>query len=265
MKARLGNVEVQYDLEGREGAPVVMCSHCLAANRELWMRQLPDLAKQYRVLRYDIRGHGGSSAPDEDYTMEQLAEDAVKLLDRLEIPSVHFMGISLGGMIGQVLGAEHPHRVKSLVLCDTACRVDPELKPVWKERVETARSEGMDALVQPTLERWLSDGFRREAPGITSQIEQMIRETPVAGFAGCCEAISGFDALDRLSRIAAPTLVMVGEDDPGTPVSEAETIARNISGSELAVIPDARHLSNVEAYRAFNERLLAFLQGAQRA
>jgi len=265
MKATLGHLEVQYDLEGKEGAPVVMCSHCLAATREIWMRQLPDLCRQYRVLRYDIRGHGGSAAPDEDYTMEQLAEDAVGLLDHLDITDVHFMGISLGGMIGQVLGAEHPHRVKSLVLCDTACRVDPGLQPVWEERIETARNDGMDALVQPTLERWLSDAFRRNAPEITSQIEHMIRETPVTGFAGCCRAISGFDALDRLSRIAAPTLVMVGEDDPGTPVSEAETIARNVSGSELAVIKGARHLSNVEAYKAFNEQLLAFLQGASEA
>lgn len=265
MKARLEDIEVYYDLEGISGAPVVMCSHSLAANRELWMRQLPDLSRQYQVLRYDIRGHGQSSAPEEPYSMEQLAEDAVKLLDRLEIPAVHFMGLSLGGMIGQILAAEHPQRVKGLVLCDTACRVDPELKPVWEERIQTARSQGMDALVQPTLERWLSHEFRRHEPEVTSQVEKMIRETPVAGFAGCCRAISEFDALPRLAKIEAPTLVLVGEDDPGTPVSEAETIAQHISGAELSVLKGARHLSNIEAYKEFNERVLSFLQGISQA
>ncbi len=247
MQAEVNGVRLAYELEGPKGAPCLVLSHCLAANMDLWREQIRDLAGSFRVLRYDIRGHGSSSAPEENYTMEGLAEDLKALLGHLGLEGVHFAGISLGGMIGQVFAARYPDSLKSLVLCDTTCRVPEELQPVWEERIEAVRAHGMEAVVEPTLDRWLTPRFREEHRDVAERIADMIRGTPIAGFAGCCRAISRFDASGDLHQIRVPTAVVVGEDDPGTPVSEAKAIRDRIPGAELRVLPGARHLTCVEA------------------
>jgi 3-oxoadipate enol-lactonase len=169
----------------------------------------------------------------------------------------------MGGMIGQCLGLDHPHRLKSLVLCDTASIVAAEAQPVWQERLDKVRNKGMEALSEETMERWFTPAFLRENPPRVKLIREQILATPVAGYVGCAEAIRRLNYLERISAIKIPTLIMVGEDDPGTPVSASKAMHERITGSTLVVLPSARHLSNVEQTEAFNAALLKFLKDHQ--
>jgi 3-oxoadipate enol-lactonase len=188
-----------------------------------------------------------------------LARDAIGLLDGLKIPRVHFVGLSLGGMIAQHLAVHFPDRLSSLTLCDTTSVMPGEAQPVWQERVALARREGMQALVEDTLERWFTPAFRDKRPAVVDLIRRIYLSTPVAGFTGCCEAIRRLDFAGRLGGVRLPTLVMVGADDAGTPVSASEAIANEIPGSRLRVIPSAAHLSNIEQAEVFNRHLRDFL------
>ena len=214
---------------------------------------------EYRVLRYDTRGHGGTDAPEGDYTLDQLADDLFALLDALDIDRVHFVGLSMGGMIGQAAALKDPSRFLSLSLCDTSSRVPGEGQALWSERMDIARSQGMVALVESTIDRWFSPTFRIEEPDRVERICEMVRTTPVAGYCGCCAAIRELDLTDRIAEIRLPTLLVVGEDDPGTPVAAHEVIRDRIEGSRLVVIQDALHFSNVEQTDLFNDSLAAFL------
>jgi 3-oxoadipate enol-lactonase len=259
MLARINNIDIHYEIEGPEDAPLVTFSHSLAANMDLWELQLPVLRNRYRILRLDTRGHGGSSAPPGPYSIEMLATDAIGLLDLLAVRRTHFVGISMGGMIAQVLARKYPERIAKLVLCDTVASVSPEMGPTWEERIQAAQTGGMEALADQTLERWLSREFRQKRPEIADRIRNMILQTSVAGYTGCCRAISTFDFFDELTGIGAPTLIITGEKDEHAPVSVAESIQERIAGSNLAVMPGALHLSNIEAADLFNSRLAEFL------
>ena len=259
MLAHISGTEINFEIEGPEGAPVVTFSHSLAISLDMWEFQVAAMKDAYRVLRYDTRGHGKSSIPPGPCTMEMLSDDVVGLLDYLNIEQTHFVGLSMGGMIGQVLALRYPHRLKKLILCDTTGSVPQETAPLWAARIQTAETQGMSALAEETLERWLSEDFRRTQPGITERIRNMIKETPVPGYVACSKAISQFDVFEELSKVAMPTLIMVGEKDPGTPVSAAEAIHERIQGSELVVVPGALHFTNVEKAHFFTEKLLTFL------
>jgi 3-oxoadipate enol-lactonase len=226
----------------------------------MWNPQMDALNPYFQVLRYDIRGHGSSDAPSGAYTLELLAEDVIKLLDALDIDRVHFVGLSLGGMIGQRLAVNDSDRLKSLTLCDTAAMVPAEAQPLWQERMDKARKEGMKALSDQTMERWFTPSFLDQNFKILALIREQLLATPVSGYIGCAEAIRRLNYLDRLSKIKMPTLIMVGEDDPGTPVSASEAMQKRISSSRLVILPSARHLSNVEQAEAFNAALLKFLR-----
>jgi 3-oxoadipate enol-lactonase len=251
---------MEYVISGKEGAPVVMMSHSLGCNLSLWNYQLEALEPHFRVLRYDTRGHGGSQATEGAYTLGQLGSDAVCLLDVLGVERVHWAGISLGGMIGQELALNRPDRLLSLTLCDTTAALPAEAQPLWQERIETARTKGLEALIEGTLERWFTPAFLAGNPPQVDQIREQFLSTPVAGYVGCSEAIRGLNYLDRLSEINIPTLIIVGEEDPGTPVAASRAIQERIAGSRLVVLPRAAHLSNVEQSRAFNQALGEFLR-----
>ena len=246
-----------YRFDGPEDAPVVMLSNSLMSNLTMWDPQIDALSAKYRVLRYDTRGHGASAVPQGPYTMEMLGEDTAALMDALGLETVHFCGLSMGGMIGQYLGANHGHRLKSLTLCDTACVMPP--KSMWDDRIQTAREGGTGAAEQATLERWFTAPFRAEGNPVIEKVGVMIRSTAVEGFAGCCAAIRDMDQTETLSKITTDTLIIVGEDDPGTPVSAAEVLNDRIAGSKLMVIPSSAHLCNMERPEAFNPVLLEFL------
>jgi 3-oxoadipate enol-lactonase len=259
MKAHIRDIVINYEIEGPQSAPVVTLSHSLAAALDLWEFQVSVLTGFYRILRYDTRGHGDSSATPGAYTIEMLNEDLMGLLDYLNIRRTHFVGISMGGMIGQVFAVNHPDRLAKLVLCDTTAKVPAEMGPVWEERIRIVETMGMKAMADETLDRWLSEEFRKKRPEVAERIREMIVRTPVPGYVGCSRAISVFDVSSELSKISAPTLIMTGEKDLSSPVAAAETMNRQIHGSELFVIPSALHLSNVEGATLFNERLLRFL------
>ena len=258
MKITANGIGIRYELEGPATAPVVVMSHSLAANVGMWEDQMPVLSG-FRVLRYDTRGHGGTDAPEGDYTLGQLAGDLFALLDALGIDRAHFVGLSMGGMVGQTAALRDPGRFLSLSLCDTSSRVPGEGRALWSERMEAARSQGMGSLVESTIDRWFSRSFQAAAPARVERVREMIRTTPAAGYCGCCAAIRGLDLTGRLGEIRLPTLIIVGEDDPGTPVSAHEAIRDRIEGSRLVVIRDALHFSNVEQADVFNETLGTFL------
>lgn len=260
MKTKVNGLTLNYTLEGPVSAPVVTLSHSLAANLSMWDPQMPALASKYRVLRYDMRGHGESEAPDGPYTFDDLAGDVRGLLKSLGIGKTHFVGLSIGGMIGQTLGLKSPEILQSLVLCDTSSRVSEEARPLWDERIETTKKQGMAPHVEGTIERWFTAPFREKRPEAVDKVRGMIRTTNPRGYAGCGYAIRSLDVTNDLRRISLPTLIIVGADDQGTPVAASEVIRKEIPGSELVVLSSAAHLSNMEQPEAFNKALLGFLE-----
>jgi len=261
MKTIANGIEMRYETGG--AGPWVTLSHSLACDCSMWDPQVAALQARFRVLRFDTRGHGGSGAPPGPYAFEQLSDDVIGLWDALGIERSHFVGLSMGGMIGQHLALRAPRRLASLVLADTASRVSPEALPVWEERIRIVRSEGMGALVQPTLERWFTAPYRQAHPEVMERIGALIRATPVEGYAGCAHCMARLDSSDRLAGIRARTLVIVGEQDTGTPPSAARAIAGAIAGARLETIPGAAHLSNIEQAETFNRLLIEFLAAAR--
>jgi len=260
MKIKANGIQMNYQLSGKENEPVVVLSHSLGSSLAMWDPQMEILEARYQVLRYDIRGHGGTDAPEGAYSLDELGDDAIGLLDALGIDVVHWVGLSMGGMIGQCLALNHTDRIRSLVLCDTAAKIPDEAQPVWQERMDTARDKGMQALVQETLERWFTLPYFGKSPGGVELIRKHFLATPVLGYIGCSEAIRVLNYLENLSDIQIPTLIMVGEDDPGAPVAASEAMHERIPGSRLVVLNSAAHLSNIEQAEAFNGALMGFLQ-----
>ena len=257
MKIRTNDIETRYTIEG-EG-PWLAMSHSLACNVSMWDEQAKLLSRDYKVLRYDTRGHGESSAPPGPYTLEQLADDAKALFDALGIKRTHWIGLSMGGMIGETFALRYPGFFRSMVLADTTSRRPPNAEQMWGERVKAAREKGMEAVREGTLARWFTEPFRKARPDVMDRIGRDILATPVEGFAGCCDAIARVDVLDRLKEIDCPALVIVGEHDHGTPPEMARAIHENLRGSELVIIPSAAHLSNIEQAQMFNEAVSSFL------
>lgn len=257
MKIRTNGIEINCVIEG--DGPWVTMSHSLACNLSMWDMQAKLLAKDYKVLRFDTRGHGASDAPEGTYTLEQMADDVHGLFAELGITRTHWVGLSMGGMIGETYALKYPGVFRSMVLADTTSRRPPNAAQMWGERVQTARAQGMEALVESTLGRWFTEPYRKAHPEVMARIGADIRATPVAGFAGCCDAIAKIDVLDRLKEIDCPALVIVGDQDHGTPPEMARQIQANLRGSELLVIESAAHLSNVEQPEVFNRALTGFL------
>lgn len=259
MRITANGISMHYTLNGPASAPIVTLSHSLATHLGMWEPQVAALAARYRVLRYDTRGHGGTDAPGGPYSLDQLAEDAVALLRALGIERTHFVGLSMGGMIGQVLALKYPEMLRSLVLCDTSSRIPTEARPMWEERIRTTEQRGMEPHVEPTVGRWFTAPFAATHPDIIGPVSAMIRQTKPQGYIGCCHAIKALDLTDRLSAISVPVLIVVGEDDPGTPVAASRAIHERIRGSELEILKSASHLSNIEQQDAFTKALLDFL------
>lgn len=263
MRIKANGIQINCELSGKEDAPVVVLSHSLGSGMAMWNPQLEALEPYYRVLRYDMRGHGKSDAPEGAYTLDQLAADVIGLLDALGMDAVHFVGLSIGGMIGQCMGLNYADRLKSLVLCDTAPVIPKEARPMFEERKQTAREKGMPALVDGTLQRWFTLSYLNTNSPEIDLIRKQFLATPVAGFIGCSEAILGLNYLGRLSEIKLPSLIIVGEDDPATPMAASEAIHARIPTSQLEVLPAAAHLSNIEQAEKFNSCLMRFLKKQQ--
>lgn len=260
MQIKANGIQMNYELSGKKGAPIVVLSHSLASSLVMWNPQRDALNPHFQVLCYDMRGHGKTEVIPGPYTLELLSEDAIGLLDALKIDRVHYVGLSIGGMIGQSLALNYAHRLRSLALCDTAPIIPQEAQPIWQERINKTREKGMEAQVDETMERWFTPAFLKQGAPMLDIIRKQILATSVQGYIGCAEAIRKLNYLDRLHEIKIPTLIMVGEDDPGTPVSASRAIHEQISNSKLVILPSARHLSNIEQKDAFNTALLTFLK-----
>ncbi len=256
-QVQANGISMTYVLDGPDEAPVVMFSTSLMCNHRMWEKQVTALIPEYRVLRYDTRGHGESEMTQGAYTMDLLADDVVALLEALEVRSVNFVGLSLGGFIGQALALKHPEVVSSLVLCDTACHMPPA--SIWDERIMTAKTSGLEPFSKIMVERWFTEDFRDANPQEIKSVQEMIRGTSVDGLVGCCHAAKCMNFVDQLKDIEAPTLVIVGEHDPGTPVSAAMVLHEGIKESEFCIIKNAAHLTNIEKPNQFNSALIEFL------
>jgi len=259
MKATVNGIETYYELHGKEGAPWLVFSHSLACSVRMWDGEIAWHKDKYRILAYDTRGHGRSAAPKGPYSLEQLADDLYALLEHLKIDRPHYVGLSMGGMIGQTFALKYPGRLASMTLCDTTSRYPAEAAPMWQERIRIAESKGMAPLVQPTLERWFTEGFRKNHAEKVRPVAALIENTPVPGYVGCCNAIPKINVTSRLKELKVPTLVICGNDDPATPPAMAREIQENIPGARLTLIPQAAHLANIEQPEAFNRALAGFL------
>lgn len=241
---------------GPGAAGTVMLGHSHFSDHRMWQPQIEALSRHYRVVAYDLRGHGATDAPEGACGLSDLAGDARALMDGLGIERAHFAGLSLGGMIAMAFALDAPERLCSLLLCDTAAEMP---RSVWDERIETARREGLGPLVEPTMTRWFTSGFRERSPEAVAQMRDIAANTSLAGYVGCAEAIRTMRLADRLREIRLPTRVIVGADDPATPVSSAKLIAERIAGADLVVIDDAAHLANLEQPEAFSRAMVEFL------
>lgn len=256
--APVNGIQLYYEASGREDAPPLLLSNSLASNLHMWDPQMPALEPRFRVIRYDSRGHGRSDAPLGPYSIEMLTEDAVGLLDHLDIEKTHYCGLSKGGMVGQWLATLHQDRVDRVILCDTACYMGPP--DLWQDRIEAVEAQGMPGVVDATIDRWFTEPFRTTGADAVAEVRGMILNTPVQGFVGCCQAIQAMDQRETIGAITAPVLVIVGADDPSTTPDKAREIQQRIAGAELTILPDAAHLSNIEQAALFNEAVLGFLR-----
>jgi len=256
-KIKANGVEVAYRFDGPESGRVVMMSNSLMSDHTMWDVTVPALSDRYRVLRYDTRGHGQSGTTPGPYTIELLADDAVALMDALGIRRVHFVGLSMGGMIAQQIGARYAGRVYSLSLCDTASEMPP--RSIWAERFAIAQSQGVAGLVESTIQRWFTAPFIARDPQSVEKVRRMILGTGTEGFIACGSAVRDMAQTTMLLQVKTPTLVLVGRLDPACSVEKAEVIHRMIDRSELVILEDAAHLSNIEQPQAFNAALRGFI------
>lgn len=237
-------VRLHHRVDGEADAPVVVLGPSLGTDLGMWDAQMGALTKGHRVVRFDLRGHGGSPAPPGPYSVAGLAADVLDTLDEIGVGTFAYCGVSLGGAIGQHLAAERPERLRALVLCCTAARFADARS--WHERAARVREEGTGWLVGPSRERWFTDAFISDEPTETERLLTMLRRTSATGYAGCCDALAEFDGRPLLGAVAAPTLVVAGEDDPATPPASSAELAEGIRGAELLVVPAAAHLATVE-------------------
>jgi 3-oxoadipate enol-lactonase len=241
-----------------DGMPVVF-SNSLGANVDMWQPQVAALAGEYRVIRYDQRGHGGSELPPGAYAFPALVDDAVALLDALELPRVHFVGLSLGGMTALGLALDHPARLHSITAANCIAQVPAAGQAMWDERARIAREQGLRALIAPSLERWFTAQTRRERAAELEWVGKMIAATPVAGYVAACGALKTLDYLDRLADITVPTLFIAGTHDGGAPLAAMQDMHARVRGSRLVEL-DAAHVSNLERPAEFNSALVGFLR-----
>ena len=247
---------MRYRVEGPASGPPLLFSNSLGTTLELWDAQAEVLARSYRVIRYDTRGHGGSSVGTGDYTIDDLGRDALAVLDAAGARTAHVCGISLGGLTAMWLGVNAPDRVNALVTANTAARVGTEER--WNERMDKVRREGMTPIADMVMGTWFTEDFRKREPAVISRFHRMVASCPPAGYLGCCAALRDADLREAVRTVRARTLVVAGQFDQSTTVANAEEIRARISGAQLITLPSA-HLSNVELADDFTRHLDAFL------
>ena len=250
--------------EARHGGPArhtVVLSHALGCDMDMWDGLANQLALDCRVICYDHRGHGGSEAPPGPYTMAELADDAARLLGELDTGPVVWVGLSMGGMVGQELALRHPGLAAALVVANSTSGYPEAARTMWRERIAKVEAEGVEAIADAVMGRYFDDAFRSANPATVARFRRRVASTDAVGYAACCAAVGGVDTSGRLAGIAVPTLVIAGERDAGTPPAMSEAIAQSVPGARLAVILDATHLSAIEQPARFNGLVRDFIAG----
>ena len=253
----IDGARIWYTAEGRDSAPAVLLLHSLGTSHELWDEQMPALRKSFRVIRYDMRGHGRSSVFADELTIEQLAGDAMAVLDAVGVPRAAVCGISIGGVTGIWLGQHASPRVKRLVLANTAARIGTS--EGWSTRMRTVREQGMEQTASDAMLRWFTNEFRERRPDVVARFEAIASSCPLESYIGACAALRDADLRKDLHRIVAPTLVIAGSEDPSTTVADGKYLRDNFPNAELEVL-EAAHLSNVERSEEFTELVTVFLK-----
>ncbi|MBK5962039.1 3-oxoadipate enol-lactonase [Rhodoplanes elegans] len=247
---------LHVEVEGPADAPVVMFSNSLGTDLTMWDPQVAPFTRHFRVVRYDRRGHGRSGVTPGPYSIEMLGRDALAIMDGLGLDKVHWVGLSMGGMVGQWLGANAPQRLGKLVLANTSSFM-PDKQP-WHDRIATVRAGGLAAIVDKVMGIWFTQDFRDADPAAVETIRTVFLKTPVDGYIANCEAVRDMDQRDLLDRIAVPTLVVAGRFDQSTPIEANDFIRRKVPGAQLTIL-DSAHISNIEQAAAFNTEVLGFL------
>jgi 3-oxoadipate enol-lactonase len=254
-------VEVHAVVEGPADAPVLLLSNSLGADLTMWDPQVPALTELFRVVRYDTRGHGRSPVPDGDSTIDDLADDVLALLDRLEVPAAHVAGLSIGGMTALRLAVREPQRVRTLaVLCSSAWAGNEQ---TWRDRAHTVRTEGTGAIADAVISRWFTPGYAAANPGLIARLGATFAAHPDEGYASCCAAIAAMDQRADLGRITAPTVVVSGAEDPALPPEHQRAIADGIPGARLVSLSPAAHLANIEQAQQVTDALIAHATGGK--
>lgn len=247
---------IHYRLDGLIDRPLLVLSNSLGTDLSLWNPQIPVSSEHFRVLRYDTRGHGQSSQGSRNFTIEDLAQDVIELLDHLEADRVSFCGISMGGMVGMALALSRAERINKLVLCNTGARIGTE--ELWNARIDAVRSGGMAAIADTVVQRWFKPEFRVKHPEVVDSFHQGLLNTSPEGYARCCIALRDADFRQSIAAIDRPTLIVAGSFDPATTTEDARFLSANIANAKYVELPTA-HLSNIEAAEAFTREIAEFL------
>ena len=240
-----------HHVESGRGDPVVLV-HAIGCDHRMWDSLAAALSPDFRVVRVDVRGHGASPVPEGEYSLDGLADDVLAVLDELGIDKAHWVGLSMGGMIGQAFALGHSQRLGRLILANTTSDYGADGPKMWEARMKAVREGGMAAIADLVMQRYFSDEFRARHPEVVARVKERVLTTPAKGYLACCAAIRDLDFTGQLGSIRAPTLAIAGGKDAGTPPSMSEEIVKRIPGAQLAVLPEAAHLSAVEAPEAFN-------------
>jgi 3-oxoadipate enol-lactonase len=261
MLLSLAGRRLYYDLVGPDEGPVVCITHSLASDSGSWAEQVPALLQAgFRVLRLDMRGHGGSDPVAGDYTMSQLASDVASVIEPLGFARVHYLGLSIGGMIGQAFALEYRQKLISALWCDTLPASPPGAADIWGPRMKAVReAHSLEPIAEASMDRYLTPAFRAKNPGRWKQLRDTVVGTTPAGYLGCSAAILDFDFVPRLSSVKLPVLIVCGENDAGTPAAENRRLAGLVPGARYEEIAGMRHFPNVEAPDAFNRIMLGWL------
>jgi 3-oxoadipate enol-lactonase len=254
-------IKIEYRIDGREGAPYVTFVTGIANDLTLWDAQAEALGKDYRTLRYDLRGHGDTQATEGDYSMELLVRDLTGLLGELNIQKTHLIGLGLGGAIVQAFAAEQSQHVNALVACCCRAKMVPDFAAMWHQLRDAVASEGVEVIVEPTTQRWFSDEFKAANPQVLQNVRNMIRGTTTLGYLGVTAAFLGLDIEDRLPRIKAPALYLSGaEDQVGGPPELMAELAKKVPGAQHRSVPKAAHIANIQNPAGFNKEVGDFLK-----
>lgn len=250
------DAQINYQTFGNASKPALVFSNSLGTKYSMWQPQIEHFQQDYYVICYDTRGHGASSASQGPYSLEQLGQDVVNLLDHLDITKAAFCGISMGGLTGQWLAIHKPERFSQVIVCNTAAKIGQE--QAWQDRAVLVREQGLTPIAVTAASRWFTDPFIQSNPAVVAELSNDLEAGSPEGYANCCEALAKADVRDQLNSITVPVLIVAGQQDPVTTIADGQFMQQRIANSQLYGI-DASHISNIEQPEAFNQAVKEFI------